>query len=603
MLFWRAKSTKQAIESKSQENAEAASAGAEPEGGESAKREAAGQKAPNGAEPATDETVSTQSKIIPISSAARLSERLAEVNKAPSNPREAPAAKVETKRKGALIAADAGEAFLVQADAIQRLKDALGDAGPRAHVLIHGAPGTGRLQVAEDVARELARERSAGSDFIYAATGLDQEGSLQLFRVPAQAGDAIVRDVREALQKASAMLSRHVAGDGHQMSLAMLEEDHRQRSSGGIEDLKRRAEGQNIALVNTSEGFVLAPMHEGRVVRADVFRALPESLQRDVEAKITAFEGELHSLLEALPGTDIATDERHAALCQQTAERASKPSLALARKLTTEADGAGALIDAIEKQWLHRAAEYVRRGDAEARLEPPALSVISPAGQQAGGGAPVLIARAVSPVELFGEVGRDAAGAVVVRPGLFSLAAGGFLVIDAWRLANDRDGAAALSAALESGEVRPVVSAGVAIRAEAQPLSATIILIADRASLRKIKDTDPRIETHFAEVVSFAETATAFDLNESAFGQWAGALAKRANFRPLEVETAALLYDDARTRAGDMAHVSLDAAAVLAVLTLAERRAERAGRAHIGADDVRAAVAQRAVLRSVEVSP
>ena len=58
-----------------------------------------------------------------------------------------------------------------------------------------------------------------------------------------------------------------------------------------VEQVRRRAEAQNIAVVKSLDGYVLAPMHEGRVVRSDVFRALPEALKRNVEAKITTLEG------------------------------------------------------------------------------------------------------------------------------------------------------------------------------------------------------------------------------------------------------------------------------------------------------------------------
>lgn len=632
MLFWRAKSAKQAIDSKSSEDpgtaseaASAAAADASASGTEAAEQAdvaEAQEPAPvasgfpklfdvsdtltkPAAEAVPEEDAA--SKVIPISSATRLSERLAEVSKeAPASPKETtqPVARVaKAKSTSAYLSPASGGAFAsVQAAAITDLEKALSETEPRAHVLIYGEPGTGRSESAEDVARALAASRQSGNDFIYFGSASDGAGQLRLFEVPAHTGEAIVRDVRDALQKASAMLSRHVAGDGHQMSLAMLEEDHRQRSNGGIEELKRRAEAQNIALVNTSEGFVLAPMHDGRVVRADVFRALPAALQREVEAKITAFESELHALLQALPGTDIATDDRHMALCTQTAERALKPSLAVARKLTAAATGSEALIDAIESQWLIGATDFVRQGDAKASMALPPLSVVAASAKQ-GEGAPVIVARSVTAADLVGEVGRDGSGAVVVRPGALSQAGGGFLIVDAWRLVNDPEGYAVLSRAIETATVEPLASSGLAVKAEAQPLTATVILITERRSLRRLKALDPRLEAHFGEIVHFGDTVTAFDLNEEAFGGWVAALAERGNFRRVESACAAMLYEDARSRAGDMARVSLDAAAVVALLTAAERRASAAGRTFISVDDVKDAVQNRAVLRAIEVTP
>lgn len=550
------------------------------------------------------------SKVVSIATAQRLSERLAEVIKVPATTGGAARGKAAVASKAELQRIEpqaAPEAVLaVHRDAQRQIEAALSGTDVSlagqvpAHILVFGAPGTGRIAAVEASARVVARQRSRGDDCIYVSLNGDDGSHLAAFRVPAGTGHAIRRDVGDALMKASAMLVRHVAGDGHQMSLAMLEEDHRQKSSGGIEHLRRRAEAQNIALVNTSEGFVLAPMHEGRVVRADVFRALPEALQRDVEAKITAFEGELQSLLQALPGSDIATDDRHVALCQQTAERALKPSMAVARKLTSAADGAGPLIDAVEAEWLRNALDYVRRGEVGGGLEPPVLSVASVSLDGGEEGAPVVVAHAAGAGDLVGEVGRDGKGRIVVKPGALARASGGFVIVEAWRLGNDPEAYAVLSAALDSGEVVPKVAAGVAVSAEATPLTATVVIVGDPASLKKLKAIDPGVERHFVEVVRFDATAAAFDVNEERFTAWARALSEAANLSSFDKACGPILYDDARSRAGDMSRVSLDRRALLATLALAERKARAAKRERIGVEDLKAALASRAILHRLE---
>ena len=39
----------------------------------------------------------------------------------------------------------------------------------------------------------------------------------------------------------------------------------------------------------------MAPMHEGKVVKPEVFNALPEAMRRDVELKIEALQKELET--------------------------------------------------------------------------------------------------------------------------------------------------------------------------------------------------------------------------------------------------------------------------------------------------------------------
>jgi predicted ATP-dependent protease len=503
MLFWRAKNAKQASDDSAAEASPAAAtttAGEVP--AEPAPAEATGDAASTQVAAKTGETESKIVTLVP----SRLSERLAQAKTKAPPPEVLVAAQAVPQEimSQANTAADANSKTFIGRDrALAALRSVMSDTDAASHVLVVGTAGTGRRGAVLSIAREIAKTRPEPADWIYAATSRNP-GVLNVYAVPHGTSERFVRDVNDALAKSSAMLARLQASDSHQMTLAVLEEEHRQRGEGGIEHLRQRAEAQNIALVKTTEGFVLAPMHEGRVVRADVFRALPEALQRDVEAKVTALESDLQALLGALPGHDVAIDDRHLALSQQTAERAVKPNLAVARKLFSCDAAVTELFDAIESDWTRRATDIVRQGGPNTVFAGQSLQAVT-AGSS--GGAPVVLAHGVSARDLFGEIGIDMAGAVAVRPGYLAKANGGYLIIDAWRLAAEPQGWAALSAALETNSLQPLASAGVAVTAEPVPLQLKLILIAERRSLARLKAIDPRIEQYFGAVVSLGEAA------------------------------------------------------------------------------------------------
>ena len=73
---------------------------------------------------------------------------------------------------------------------------------------------------------------------------------------------------------------------------------------GGARGAEQEGAGQNIAILRTPTGFTMAPMHEGKVVKPEVFNALPEAMRKDVESKIEALQKELEAILERLPKTD-----------------------------------------------------------------------------------------------------------------------------------------------------------------------------------------------------------------------------------------------------------------------------------------------------------
>ena len=106
----------------------------------------------------------------------------------------------------------------------------------------------------------------------------------------------------------------YLKSEEHRISLDLLEEEMRYRSEKAVEPVRRRAEAQNIAVVKSLDGYVLAPMHEGRVVARMFFVRCPKSMKRNVEAKITAFEDELQSIVATLPEAEFEASEKHDAL-------------------------------------------------------------------------------------------------------------------------------------------------------------------------------------------------------------------------------------------------------------------------------------------------
>jgi AAA domain len=516
MVFWRAKSVKPAAadppvaeeNAASVENTVEAVGPTEVAASAPSETEAAQAEAPV----AATVTPTATAKIISMLP-ARLSDRLAEAGG--KSPAEEPVT-VATPASAVTEASRdvAGTKLKDNSTGRQRsaLRAVINDASPGSHVLVLGPAGTGRRSAAVGLAKEIAKTRPQPPDWVYVATGRHAD-VLHAHAVPAGMGERVVRDIHDALEKSSAMLTRLIASDTHQMTLAVLEEEHRHRSDGGLDQLKRRAEAQNIALVKTSEGFVLAPMHEGRVVRADVFRALPESLQRDVETKVTAFEAELQSLLVALPGNDVAIDDRHLAVAHEVAGRAVKPNLSVARKLFPNDAAVADVFDAIEADWTRRAVDVARRaGNSNTPLVLPGLHAVCAASDD--GGAPVVLARSAGARDLIGEIGYGIDGAVAVRPGHLARANGGFLIIDAWRLAAEPQGWAALSAALETGLLQPASAPGLAVTAEALPLHVKLILIAENDSLAKLKDIDPRTEQYFGAVVRLEGAPTPLEAEQ-----------------------------------------------------------------------------------------
>ena len=485
MVFWRIKGAKPGAAETSDEAAAETDAATN------------GQRA-DGSEP--DIGDKEKSNVVTLSP-SRLSDRLAEVDGDKGAPPALVSAAARTKSADADLPAN-------QSRAVSALRVALAEPLGE-HVLVFGDPGTGRRTSALRVANELARDMSSPDQWIYAADA-EQTDFLRPFAVPAGEGARLARDANAALERSAAMLDRLMAGDDHRINLDILDEEHRQRTERVFESLKRRAEGQNIALVKTLEGFVLAPMHDGRVVRTDVFRALPEALQRDVEAKLGVLESELQALVVAMPEAELEAQQQLAALNRHVALRAAKPNVAAVKASYAGLDVAAELLELLQNQFVARASEGVRRSGGQPFDAPvchalcseaPGATVSEEFGEARG--APVIFARNVSPSDLCGEIGRDASGAPAVRTGHLMQANGGYLIAEAWRLVADGRSWAALSAALETKSVTPETSQGLAVTGAPIPLSIKLVLIADEDTWTRLEAIDPGIGLHFPTIVRF----------------------------------------------------------------------------------------------------
>jgi predicted ATP-dependent protease len=467
-----------------------------------------------------------------------------------------------------------------QKRAVAKIRAAL-SAKPGEHVVVLGEPGTGRLELAQDLAAETTRK--AADDWIYVIERHAPTRAKAL-AIPSGKAAELVRDLRAAVDKANIAFERHLKSDEHRISLDLLEEEIRYLGDKAVDEVRRRAESQNIAVVKSLDGYVLAPMHEGRVVRSDVFRALPESLKRNVEAKITTLEGELQSIVATLPDVEFEASEKYEALVRQTALRAIRPSLMALKRSYAQDLSIVAAIDAIEEAFV-----------ASSASAGGGLSAAMPldfAADDSTESRKVVTVRHVSPVDLLGEIGRDALGRPAHVPGQLARAGSGFVIIEAWRLVADPSAWPALSAVLASGEIKPISGPGISIKADPVPFAATIILIADDQSWSKLEAIEPGIAKHFPHVAKLNSTAPLADMPENEFSQGAARLASDHALRPLAPSVAPIIYKDAIRRGGG--RVSLSRTSLLHLLKDADAVARERAASQIRASDVTEALAHRA---------
>lgn len=469
-----------------------------------------------------------------------------------------------------------------QGPAYQKLVRVLSADQAKAHVLVTGRAGSGRRTAVQYCVMQAQPSRVRPFDWVYVAS---HDGSrLTPHRLPHGQGAMFATEVRAAAERARGSHQRLSASDDYRLGLEIIDEEYRQRASKMLDVLKRRAEEQNIALVKTPEGFVLAPMLDGKVVRNDVFRALPEAMQREVEAKISSLESDLKTFLELLPEEDSAQNTRIEAFIRDAAVRAIRPHTDALRAAFPEG---AAVLDAVHEALVTAACTRFT-GAAAGQV------LIAQASGDFSAAAPAIFAHDVSPSGLCGEIGEDANGRLKLKPGALMQANGGYLVIEAWRLAADPQGWAVLARALELGHVSPLAPSG--IEADAIAFSARIILIADEHALTRLLSIDSGLRRFFRHIVRLPAGVPRAAMTVAEYAALAAAIADAEGLRPIAANASDAIYRAALARDGDAEMLPLDLHGLRALLLDADLEAAAVDAAHIRQVDVEAAARHAAAL-------
>lgn len=99
-----------------------------------------------------------------------------------------------------------------------------------------------------------------------------------------------------------------------------IDDDHGAQEEEAFENLRRRADDQDIGILRTPMGFALAPLHNDKVIKPEAFNALPEKERASVQARIETLQQDLTDVLSRLPKLEKQRRDKIRALNAEVAE-------------------------------------------------------------------------------------------------------------------------------------------------------------------------------------------------------------------------------------------------------------------------------------------
>lgn len=451
------------------------------------------------------------------------------------------------------------------------------------NIFIVGTPSAGRSAAVRAHLAKIAAASQTPPDWVYVHNFDDPRRPRALSLPPGRAKE-LAHGMERAMRELAGALPAAFASEDYRARRRAIEEAFRAGHETALEMLEGRAAEQNIAVLRTPLGFAMAPMHDGKVVRREVFSQLPEAMRVDVERRISAFEAELEAILADRPNADKRRRRQTAELDGEVLRHVLDEALAELSQAFADVPEVVAFLAGVETDLMHGASQFAlpdsERIAIAAQIEPAQDSrlrrylvnvLVSRPDEKAG--APVCETPVPTLGGLVGSLEHSACGGgcvadfLSIRPGVLHNANGGALVVDARRLIADPEAWNGLKRALEAGEIsipRPPASASGAatpmdtLEPEPTPLAIKVVLMLDPETLERLERSDPEFPQLFKVQADFDESIARSTENDRIYARLVASIVQAHGLKPIDSGGVARLMEEAQRVSEDRDKLALE---------------------------------------------
>jgi lon-related putative ATP-dependent protease len=393
----------------------------------------------------------------------------------------------------------AGKPYLGQQRAIDAIEFGIRMERDGYNLFVLGPNGSHRHGLAEDLARERAAEKGSPSDWCYVNNFADPERPCTLC-FPAGRGTEYRDDMQELIEEMRLAIPAAFDDDDYRNQLKALEETTQKEVQEQWQSLDEQALKNEIAVLQTPTGVVLAPIRDGEVLSDQEFDDLPKAKRKKIQAAMHQLSEELQARIEQMPKLRKRHRERVKALNQEVTTHAVGVLLTELRKKYEDLPDVGRYLDQVQQNIIDNAEDFLKpesqtlpfltRDSSRLFAQYEVNLVVS---NESDATAPIIYETNPSYPNIIGKIEHRAEmGALVtdfrmIRSGALLQANGGYLILDMQRVLSRpfvweglKQALFAKRVRIESpGEIYGFVSTAT-LRPEPIPLDVKIVLIGER---------------------------------------------------------------------------------------------------------------------------
>jgi lon-related putative ATP-dependent protease len=482
------------------------------------------------------------------------------------------------------------------------------------NMFVLGPPASGKTTAVKAHLGPRAAQASTPLDWVY-VFNFENPNRPRALKLPSGRAKDLANGMIAALDELRGVLPGRFESEDYQARRRAVDEQFRSGNEEAIEALSKKAQAQNIALLRTPTGFAMAPMHEGKVVKPEVFNALPEAMRRDVENKVAALEKELAVILERLPKAEKRRRQQLSELNEEVATSAIRDALFDLHASFSDVPDAAAYLEAAGHDMVRNVGLFLATGEEEnAIVRRPIDSAQDPrfrrylinvmaANGAATAGAPVIeennptYGNLVGRIEHFAQMGTLVTDFLLIKPGALHKANGGYLLVDARRLLLSPFAWEALKRAIKAREIRieqPTEMTGListqTLDPEPIPLDIKVVLFGDRELYYLLAAYDPDFPRLFKVQADFDDTIARSSENDTAYARLIASVVKEHGLKPLDAAAVARVIDEGARLADDREKLSIELGRISDIVREADYWSTQAKRKLTGCEDVARAI-------------
>lgn len=483
------------------------------------------------------------------------------------------------------------------------------------NLFVLGPPASGKRTAVKQYLSRKAEDAPPPSDWVY-VNNFETPNRPRAIRLPPGRARPLAKAMIEAIDELRNTVPATFESEDYQARRRAIEEEFRSSQEDALEALQKRAQEQNIAILRTPTGFGMAPMHEGKIVKPEIFNTLPETMRKEVEGRIEALQKDLEKILSQVPKSDKERRSRTSDLNGEVATLVVRAALDDVAAAFSDIPQVLQFLEAAGHHLVRNIGVFLAPGEEESQIvKQPAdtarddrfrrymINVVVANGEKPEAGAPIYeelnpnYGNLIGRVEHIAQMGALLTDFLLIKPGALHRANGGYLLIDARKLLLSPYAWEALKRALKSREIRieqPSDMAGLvstqSLDPEPIPLELKVVLIGDRELYYLLNQADPDFPGLFKVQADFDDSISRSPENDAAYSRMIASIVREHGLRAVTAGAAARIIDEGARLADDREKISIEIGRIADIVREADYWAGEAGHPAIEREDVARAV-------------